>query len=247
MHRFFAERLNDKTAKLTADEARHALTVLRLQPGDPIQLILEGQLFRAVLEETAPDVTARIEGTLPSPEAATRITLYQGLPKADKVDWVVQKGTEAGIAAFRVFEARRSVTRLEGKDSARREERWQRIAREAAKQAGRAAVPTVEVVSARQVLSLLKAHDLVLVPWEDARHISLAQALREHPQAWDIAVVIGPEGGFGAEEVDQFQAAGGIPVTLGPRIFRTETAGLAAAVMTLYERGEYEYRAGEDG
>ena len=239
MHRFFAARVDNETARLLPQEARHALTVLRLKAGDPVQLILEDQLFGAVLTETAPEVLARITEALPSPEPKVRVTLYQGLPKADKVDYVVQKGTEAGAYAVRVVEMARSVSKLNGKDADKKTERWQRIAQEAAKQSGRTHVPAVEVVSAKSVPKSLRCHGLVLVPWEEAHAVSLQQALRENPDAADIAVVIGPEGGMTADEIENFRTCGAVPVTMGPRIFRTETAGLAAIVMILYERGEY--------
>ena len=118
MHRFFAERIDTDTARLLPQEARHALTVLRLKAGEHVQLILEDQLFDAVLAATAPEVTARLEAALPSPEPRVRVTLYQGLPKADKVDWLVQKCTEAGVSAVRVVEMARSVSRLNGGDAA---------------------------------------------------------------------------------------------------------------------------------
>ena len=239
MHRFYAQRLDAETARLLPQEARHALTVLRLKAGDPIQLILEDQLFSAVLNDTSPEVTARLGEALPSPEPAVRVTLYQGLPKADKVDWLAQKCTEAGVYAIRVLEMARSVSRLNAADAARKTERWQRIAQEAAKQSGRAHVPEIEVVSAKRLPELLAAHDLVLTPWEEARGVSLRQALQSRPDARDIGLIIGPEGGITEDEIEACRAAGAVPVTLGPRIFRTETAGLAALIMTLYERGEY--------
>ena len=239
MHRFFAVRTGNATAELLPQEARHALTVLRLKAGEAVQLILEDQLFDAVLLSTEPKVTARLEQVLPSPEPKARVTLYQGLPKADKVDYVVQKGTEAGVYAVRILEMARSVSKLNGKDADRKTERWQRIAQEAAKQSGRAHVPTVDVIGAKELPQALSRHDLVLVPWEEAHALSLAAAMKEHPEAQDIAVIIGPEGGITPEEIEVFRSAGAVPVTLGPRIFRTETAGLAALIMLLYEREEY--------
>ena len=115
----------------------------------------------------------------------------------------------------------------------------QRIAQEAAKQSGRAHVPQIGIISEKKLPELLRAHDLVLVPWEEAHAVSLAQAVRANRNARDIAVIIGPEGGMTQEEVDAFHHAGAEPVTMGPRIFRTETAGLAALIMLLYEHGEY--------
>ena len=239
MHRFFAVRTGNATAELLPQEARHALTVLRLKAGEAVQLILEDQLFDAVLLSTEPKVTARLEQVLPSPEPKARVTLYQGLPKADKVDYVVQKGTEAGVYAVRILEMARSVSKLNGKDADRKTERWQRIAQEAAKQSGRAHVPMVDVIGAKALPQALSRHDLVLVPWEEAHALSLAASMKEHPEAQNIAVIIGPEGGITPEEIEVFRSAGAVPVTLGPRIFRTETAGLAALIMLLYEREEY--------
>ena len=239
MHRFFAEKVDQETARLLPQEARHALTVLRLKVGENVQLILEDQLFDAVLLSEGPEVTARLGRALPSPEPKVRVTLYQGLPKADKVDYVVQKGTEAGVYAVRVAEMARSVSKLNGKDADKKAERWQRIAQEAAKQSGRAHVPAVDVIGKKALPEALARHDLVLVPWEEAHALSLGEAARQHPEARDIAVIIGPEGGITPEEIDIFRSAGAVPVTLGPRIFRTETAGLAALIMLLYERGEY--------
>ncbi len=240
MHRFFAIRTGNDTAELLPQEARHAVTVLRLKAGEAVQLILEDQLFDAVLLSTDDQVTARLEQALPSPEPKVRVTLYQGLPKADKVDYVVQKGTEAGVYAVRVLEMVRSVSKLNGKDADKKAERWQRIAQEAAKQSGRAHVPPVEVIGAKALPQALSRHDLVLVPWEEAHALSLGQAVRKHPDAKDIAVIVGPEGGMTPDEIEGFRAAGAVPVTMGPRIFRTETAGLAALIMVLYERGDYE-------
>ena len=245
MHRFFAERIDQNTARLLPQEARHALTVLRLKAGEHVQLILEDQLFDAVLTATEPDVTARLDGILPSPEPALRVTVYQGLPKADKVDWLVQKCTEAGVYAVSVLEMARSVSRMDAKDAVKKAERWQRIAQEAAKQSGRTHVPGIDVVSEKKLPELLKAYDLVLVPWEEAKSVSLAQAVRQCPEAKNTAVIIGPEGGMTPEEVAVFQQAGAVPVTMGPRIFRTETAGLAALIMLMYERGEYGAAEGD--
>ena len=184
MHRFFAERIDSDTARLLPQEARHALTVLRLKPGENIQLILEDQLFHAVLAAVEPEVTAKLGDPLPSPEPGTRVTVYQGLPKADKVDWLAQKCTEAGVYAVRVMKMTRSVSRLSGKDADKKAERWQRIAQEAAKQSGRAHVPAVEVIQPRKLAGLLA--ELVRWPHVRLRDIrEVAQAQPAHAGALD--------------------------------------------------------------
>jgi len=240
MHRFFAERTGTDEARLTEEESRHALKVLRLRSGDPVELILPDGLYEGALTQQGDRAGARVLRALPSPEAVTRVTLFQGLPKGDKMDLVVQKGTEAGVAAFTAVEMSRSVARLSGGDRDKKAARWQRIAMEAAKQCGRSAVPPVTIIGFKDLKSALSACGLVLVPWEEERAVTLREALRARPDARDIGLVIGPEGGIDPAEIDSLKALGAVPVTLGRRIFRTETAGLAAAIMTLYERGEYD-------
>lgn len=240
MHRFFAEACGEHIAVLLPDEARHALTVLRLSVGDSVQAVVSGVLYDAVIHSVENSVTVELLSALPSPDPETRVTLYQGLPKGEKVDFLVQKCTEAGIDRIVPVRMPRCVMKLDDKDAKKRVERWQRIAFEAAKQSGRARVPEVAMpVNEKDLPALLKAHELVLVPWEDARGLSIKAVMREHPAARDIAIVIGPEGGMGQDEVDSFLSVGALPVTLGKRIFRTETAGLAALIMLLSENDEY--------
>lgn len=233
MHRFFAERIGDDAAVLCVEEAAHALRVLRLQPGDSCQAILEGRLFEARLERTAPEVTLRLLRELPSPEPSVRVTLYQGLAKGDKMDWIVQKCTEAGACAIVPVLFSRCVTQWELKDAGKKLTRLKRIAAEAAKQSGRALIPEIgEPLSLKALCGALPRHALALTPWEEEKRGGIAAQLAGQK---DIAVIIGPEGGIAPEEIALLKEAGAVPVTLGPRILRTETAGLASliALMTL--------------
>lgn len=247
MHRFYADeaQLPNGTACLDADDTRHALRVLRLTVGDEIELVTPQGRFLACIEQAdAQGVKTRILKELPTTEACTRVTLYQGLPKADKMDFIVQKATELGAFAVRPVAMSRCVVQLEGKDAARRLERWQRIAREAVKQCARLRPAQVLPCARLQELGEeLRALDLLLVPWEDARSGSLREALTfaaDKPHA-RIGVLIGPEGGIDPSEAAWLHKnVNAKLVTLGPRILRTETASLCAlsAVMTL--RGELE-------
>ncbi len=232
MHRFFADEkgIVDGLASLEATDAHHALKVLRMNPGDEAALIHGGQLYRCAIQTmSASEVTARVLETLPSPEPKLKITLYQGLPKADKMDWIVQKATELGVSRIVPMAMDRCVVKLDAKDGAKKQERWQKIAREAAKQSGRALVP--------QIAPLQKSpefkEDLLLVPWEEAQGYNLAKAHSQHPDVHSIGILIGPEGGIARSEIAALPFA---PVTLGPRILRTETAGLCAisALYALY-------------
>ncbi len=230
MHRFFADEtgIRNGLARLEAEDAAHALRVLRLKPGDDVQLYSGGEAYSARITDTADGVTVRILDILPSPEPGLRVTLYQGVPKGDKMDYIVQKCTEAGIGRIVPVNMPRCVARLEKKDE-KKLTRWRRIAREAAKQAFRPVTPEIgEPLGMEQLPQMLKNHQLALVPWEDAREGTLRQLIT--PALRDLALVIGPEGGMSPEDVAPLFAAGAVPVTLGRRIFRTETAGLAALI-----------------
>lgn len=240
MHRFFADEngIANGLARLEAEDANHALRVLRLSAGEKIHLFSGGEAYLAEIADVSAGVSARILSPVKSPEASLRVTLYQGVPKGDKMDYIVQKCTEAGAARIVPVNMPRCVARLEGKDD-KKLARWNRIAREAAKQAFRPVTPEVcPPVSMKQLPALLAGHQLALVPWEDARDGSLRQLIT--PEITDLAIVIGPEGGMSPEDVSPLLAAGAKAVTLGPRIFRTETAGLAAIVASMAFSGNLE-------
>ena len=244
MHRFFADERGvvQGAAYLNAEDAGHALRVLRLESGDEVELVCAPARYRAKIDSTeGGEVRLRVIEKLRDTEARTRVTLYQGLPKADKMELIVQKSTELGAAAIAPVAMIRSVVRLEGKDAAKKTERWQKIAREAVKQCARVSAPEVRLPRKLSAMrEELNALDVLIVPWEDARGYSLTAFHREHPEIRDLAIVIGPEGGMSADEIARMKDCGCQSVTLGPRILRTETAGLCAlsALFCLY--GELE-------
>ena len=240
MHRFFADEkgIVNGLAHLESEDAAHALRVLRLRSGDSIQLFSDGEAFSAVIEDTADGVIVRVSDKLKSPEPTLRVTLYQGVPKGDKMEYIVQKCTEAGVSRIVPVNMPRCVARLSADDEKKRI-RWQRIAREAAKQAFRASVPEITPpVSISELPGLLSGHALALVPWEEAQSGTLRTLIT--PDTHDLAIVIGPEGGMSDEDIAPMLAAGARTVTLGPRIFRTETAGLAAIVAAMTMSGNLE-------
>ncbi len=238
MHRFFAERLNENTAVLPPEEENHALRVLRLQAGDGCQALMDGCVYAAVIRETSPRVVLTIQEELPSPEPSLSVTLYQGIPKGEKMDFIVQKCTEAGVCRVVPVAFSRCVARWEGKDAAKKQARYQRIAAEAAKQSGRAVTPDIAMpLSFTEMCGEIGKHHLILVPWEEEHGNGLRA--NWHGEK-DAAIIIGPEGGISSEEIDRLRAAGAKPVTLAPRIFRTETAGLAALISRLTKSGDME-------
>ena len=241
MHCFYVERPVDGVAVLPAEEAKHAARVLRLQPGAEIcAMDGAGGRFRAEIAEISGDtVRARIVEPLDSHEPPVRITVYEGVPKADKLDFIAQKLTELGASALIPVKMERCVVKLDDKDGKMRRERLEKIAREAAKQCNRALPPAVSLpLTWKQALSEMAKHDLLLIPWEDARGTRLKDVFAERPGAKDIGIVIGPEGGMSAAEVDAMLTLGARTVTLGPRILRTETAAVVSAALAMQLWGD---------
>ena len=187
---------------LPKEEAQHALKVLRLSEGDEIDALDgAGGRFRAVVVSArGGECVVRLTESLPSNEPPVRLSLYQGLPKADKLEFIVQKLTELGAAAVVPVKMERSVVRTDAKDGEKRRERLTKIAHEAAKQCRRALAPEIAApLTWKQTLSRMAEHDLILVPWEDARENTLKQAFAAAPETRSIGLVVGPEGGMTAE------------------------------------------------
>ena len=244
MHRFYAEAesLTGGTVLLSPEDSRHVLTVLRLKAGQHIEMIMDGRRWEAEVSSTDhKNVYARILSPLPSTEPALSVTLFQGLPKGDKMDLIVQKSTELGISRIVPVLLNRCVVRPEPKDLARKMERWRKIAREAGKQSGRCLVPEItEPVSLRQLCGGFALPDKNIVPWEEASGFGPLAFHSANPRISSLGILIGPEGGIEKEEIVSLKDMGFVPVTLGKRILRTETAGIAAvsSMMSLY--GEME-------
>ena len=239
MHRFYADDrgVTGDIAFLCEEDARHATRVLRMREGEVCELFADGKRFSGEIASIGEEVEVHILSELPSTEAKLRITLYQGLPKADKMELIVQKSVELGACAVVPVAMSRCVVQLDAKDGRKKQERWQKIAREACKQSGRCEMMQVsEPISFKQLLAKLLQHQAAIVPWEDARGYSLAKFHQEHPEITDLAIVIGPEGGMSEDEIARMKEASCQSVTLGPRILRTETAGLCAmsALFCLY-------------
>jgi len=216
--------------------------VLRLGPGDIITLLDgKGSLYHCRIEDKTPGaVQCRVLERHPAGgEPSLKVVLLQGIAKGDKMDTVIQKGTELGASLFVPVHCRRSVVRLDAARGAARRERWQRIAAGAAKQCRRALVPEVyKPVTWENALRLIPPGAPAFLPWEGEAGRSLKKELQSRPAPTEVYIIIGPEGGLEKEEVDEAQARGVVPVSLGPRILRTETAGLAAISMVLYQWGD---------
>lgn len=241
MHSFYIESPVNGTALLPPEEAKHAARVLRLRPGDAVcALDGAGGRWRGEIDEIdGARVRVRLVEALESHESPLRLTLYQGLPKADKLDFTTQKLTELGAAALTPVRMERCVVKLDDRDGAKRRERLEKVAREAAKQCGRGRFTRVDApLDWRRALEAMARHELLLIPWEDARGRRLKDAFQTAPQARDIGIVVGPEGGMSPQEVAAMIALGGVAVTLGPRILRTETAAVVCAALAMQLWGD---------
>ena len=240
MHRFFADErgIADGIAYLNAEDAGHALRVLRLEVGDEVELVCAPSRYLAQIDAAENgEVRLRVTEKLRDTEAATRITLYQGLPKADKMEWIIQKSTELGAAAVAPVAMSRCVVKLEGKDAAKKTERWQKIAASAAEQSGRGRIPQVRAVrSFREAVLEAAERELALFPYENEKTQSLRACLSAGGYQ-SVSIMTGPEGGFSEDEV-AFAGQNGMKIcSLGPRILRCETAPLCALTAVLYAAG----------
>ncbi len=245
MTRFFipADQIAGKHVVLKGADAHHLSKVLRNKVGDELIVLNgKGEEYRAVITALQNDAVQveLLEAIGRQAEASVRIHLVQGMPKGEKIEWILQKNTELGVAGFQPVLTERSTVRLDPATRAKKHERWSKIIREAAEQSGRQILPELEPVREwRELLARPFRPGLVLIPWEGERTRSLREALNQPAETPEhITVLIGPEGGFSLAEVEQAQEAGAIPVTLGPRILRTETAGLAVTAAILYHYGE---------
>ncbi len=219
---------------LPAELQRHLLTVLRLQPGEEILLFSgKGQVAKAVLR---PENKAELLSIDTYPQPKCPLTLIQGMPKGDKVELILQKGTEIGVNDFHLVSMSRSVSQLKGERKKKRQHRWEKIVQEAARQSQQYHVPQLQIdTTFTETLDAVEA-DLKLLLWEDSAEPLAAVLPQVQPK--QIAVVVGPEGGITPQEEDQASRAGFRSVSLGPRILRTETAGLAIMTVLQYLYGD---------
>ncbi len=246
MHKFFTPKENfiDKQAKILGDDVKHLYKVLRLNEGDKIVLNnCNGEEFLANIRTiTKQEVIVDIEEKLEiNNESEVKIYLFQGLPKAQKMDLIVQKGTELGVTKFIPTLTERVDIKLKGEF--KKLDRLNRIALEAAKQSKRTVIPTVsEPISFEDALTNMKALDLVIVPYENAENFGIKTLFNDEnidiSKIKTVGILVGPEGGFELSEINKLKENGAYIVTLGSRILRTETAGFVATSLVQYELGD---------
>jgi 16S rRNA (uracil1498-N3)-methyltransferase len=239
MPHFFVDPkdIQDGRFRLGPTESRHVATVLRKKPGDTLSLFDgEDRSYQVRLSVvTAPCVEGTILESHPLPVLPYALHLFQGLPKNDKFEFILEKMTELGVAEVSPLITERTIAKISIDSLPVRLNRWEKILLAATKQCGRGHVPTVSApISFDEAMSRCSSEDLTLFPWEGEEDKSLRQALRASTPKI-INIFIGPEGGFSFAEVERARRQGAVTVSLGPHILRTETAGLAVASALLYE------------
>ncbi len=234
-------QIQDKKVIITGSDVNHIKNVLRLKNGEEIAVSngIDGKEYRCGIEAyTDAEVLCTLrfikeDGV----ELPSKVYLFQGLPKADKMELIVQKAVELGACEVIPVATKRSVVKLDEKKAVAKVGRWQTIAEAAAKQSRRSVVPAVHrVVDMKEAVEYAKGMDVKLIPYEFAQNMEHTRKLiGEVKPGQSIAVFIGPEGGFEESEVQAATEAGAEPVTLGRRILRTETAGLTVLSWLMYQ------------
>lgn len=242
MTHFFVknEQVNGDTAYITGGDFNHLKNVLRMRAGEKLQIADENSFvytceITGFSEDAAElQILNREEG---GAELSAEITLFQGLPKSDKLELIIQKAVELGASRIVPVEMKRSIAKIDPKKEESKIKRFQAIAESAAKQSGRNRIPEVtKVMRLKDAVAFAKDFDLVVVPYECAEDMNHSREIVKNlPRNGRIGIFIGPEGGFEVSEVEEIEAAGGKRMTLGRRILRTETAGLMLLSVLMFE------------
>lgn len=242
MYHFFVTpaQIEKDYAVITGQDVNHIRNVLRMKPGEQVG-IRDGisRNYICELEEIGTDqIRAKIlSADEDSSELPARLYLFQGLPKSDKMELIIQKAVELGAYRIIPVATRRAVVKLDQKKEQTKVARWNAIAQSAAKQSGRMLIPEVSgVMTFKEAVAFAEDFDINLIPYELAEGIADSKKTMEQIRpGMQVGIFIGPEGGFDVEEVEDAVAAGIHPITLGRRILRTETAGLAALSILMFQ------------
>lgn len=244
MHKFFVDRdaISGNTIQIEGEDVNHISKVLRLRKGESIQ-ICDGNKheYKCSIEniEKKNVICEILESFDNLTESPVEITLFQGIPKSQKMDLIVQKCVEIGVVKIQPVITDRVVVKVDGKDIGSKIERWNRIALEASKQSNRGILPVVEnPINFKEAIEELTKLDAAIIPYENEKTTGLKDYFHDKKAIVSVGIFIGPEGGFEDSEVKTCIENNIIPVTLGPRILRTETAGFVASTIILYEIGD---------
>lgn len=242
MHHFFVtpQQISGDKIRIEGGDVNHMKNVLRMKLHEKAEISDgESRTYLCEVEAYEEDVAVLhiLEEMEADTEPASKLYLFQGLPKSDKMELIVQKAVELGVYQVIPVAMKRSVVRLDDKKAAKKADRWNSIAESAAKQAGRSRIPEVTMpLSYNETLKMAEELDVTLLPYELAGGMEVTrEVIRQIKSGQSVGIFIGPEGGFEPEEVDAAVSMGAKVITLGRRILRTETAGLATLAVLMFE------------
>lgn len=245
MQKFFVkdEQIKENRVEITGTDVNHIINVLRMRKEDKVQInnISTSENYIAeIIEYSNERIMCKIIEKISSKsETSVDIHIYQGLPKADKMELIIQKTTEIGVKKITPVSMERCIVKLDEKDSSKKVERWQKISEVAAKQSKRDIIPQIEnVIKISDLYTKIKEYDLFIVAYEEENTKTLKEVLKNNNTARKIGVLIGPEGGIDIKELQKLKENGAVIVTLGNRILRTETAPIVVASNIIYELGD---------
>lgn len=247
MSRFFvpSENISEDSIIINGSDVNHIRNVLRRREGDSVSVSdSSGTEYLCTIRKISDseiflDITDKMQSDT---ELGMDIVLFQGLPKKDKMEFIIQKAVELGVTEIYPVINERTVVKLDAKKAAQKTERWNKISEAAAKQSGRMIIPEVHTpVSFEQAVRIAEKLEYTMIPYENAEGMAYsAQCVSDAVKAEAVGVFIGPEGGFSKQEVDRAEAVGAKVISLGKRILRTETAGLAVLSVLMFEKEKNE-------
>ena len=243
MPRFFikTEQIRDNEIIIIGEDVKHIKNVLRKQTGDSLEICNQqtGITYKCQISDLQEDkILTNIIDKIDSEENKIKVDIYQGLPKSDKMELIIQKSIELGVNAIIPVEMKRCVVKLDLKSENKKIERWQKIAESAAKQSGRNFVPEIRnIVKIEEIAKLTNTYDSIIVCYENEKENYIKNELLKlkNKENVKIAVVIGPDGGLEEKDVEYLKQNGASVVTLGNRILRTETVALNLLSIIMYE------------
>ena len=245
MPKFFvtSDKISDSQIIIDTEDVAHISRVLRLGEGDLLTVCdSQGTDYEAeIVSLGQKEILCKINSkSMSASEPNIKVTLFQGLPKASKMEYIIQKTTELGITEIVPAKLSRCVVKIDNKkDEAKKLDRWQKISESAAKQSGRGIIPKISpIMTLDEIIEISKEFDLFFVPYECEEQKTLRNVLLSKKDIKTVGFLIGPEGGFDIAETEKLRRAGIDTVTLGKRILRTETAGEAVLAMIMYEIGD---------
>ena len=244
MQKFFVEenQIENDKINIIGEDVKHISSVLRMQKGEQILIgskeTLETYLTEIEQIEKEKVVAKIIEKYDTQTESNVEIDLYQGLPKADKMELIIQKTTEIGVSKVTPVDMVRCIVKLDEKDAKKKIERWQKVAEGAAKQSKRSKIPEIKnKIKIKDLENIISQYDAFIVAYEEENEITLKQELKKlrEQEKYKIGILVGPEGGITKEEIEKLTSYNAKVVTLGKRILRTETAPIVLTSNIIYE------------